>query len=104
MFIYLFCKSAARTRSENKHFRSCLLVVSQTDLIKHPFNLFINLHHLVINSADFTSFIAIKFHQKSRRNPNIDAHGTLHSSALWETVSLHIAAACARPHPEMRKV
>ncbi len=39
--------------SENKHFKSCLLVVLQTDLTKHEFRLFTNRHHDVVISASF---------------------------------------------------
>ncbi len=53
----------SKLHSENKYFKSCLLVVLLTDLIKHEFRLFTNRHHDVVISATFCPFIAIKSQQ-----------------------------------------
>ncbi len=48
----MFLESPDRSElhSENKHFKSCLLVVLRTDLAKHEFRLFTNRHHDVVIS------------------------------------------------------
>ncbi len=53
----------AELHSENKHFKSRLLVVLRRDLTKPEFRLFTSQHHDVVVLALFDLFIAIKSHQ-----------------------------------------
>ncbi len=49
----IICPDRSEPHSENKHFKSSLFVILQTDLTKHEFRLFTNRQHDVVISASF---------------------------------------------------